>query len=304
MSTKRLLPFVSSVVLAFVLLFGNATPASAQRVIIGVGGGWGWGPGWGYGYGPYWGYGGWGPYWGGPWGWGPGWGYPGYYWDYPYAQARIQITPKNAEVFVDGYRAGTVDDFDGVLQRLNVWPGEHELTIFLDGYKTEHHRMYFNDGTTANLKGTLEKLGAGEKSEPPPQPAPREERQQQPQARGRGSIPLQSPGYVDPRDPQSQQSAQNQAPPPQPRRAEPTVEVQPEPVRFGGVSIKVEPGDAKVLIDEQAWAPSGGDARLNVQLQAGRHHVQITKEGFTPYSEDVLIRPGATLTLNVVLTKK
>jgi hypothetical protein len=299
MFTKRFLPVVSSIALAVVLLVATAAPAAAQhgRVVVGVG--WGWGPGWGYGYGPYWGPGwGYGPYWGGPWGWGPGWGYPGYY-DYPYAQARIQITPKQAEVFVDGYRAGIVDDFDGVLQRLNVWPGEHDVTIFLDGYKTEHHRLYFNDGTTANLKGALEKLGAGETSEPPPAPAPREQQpQRQPQQQGppqRQGLPGAQigQGYEDPRRPQQQ------APPP-----ETTVAVEREAARFGGVSVKVQPGDAQVVIDEQSWATPAGDARLNIQLQAGRHHVEIRKDGFTTYSEDVLIRPGGTLTLNVVLTKK
>src|SRR4030095_9768362 len=175
---------------------------------------------------------------------------------------------------------------------LNVWPGEHEITLFLEGYKTEHHKLYFNDGTTANLKGTMEKLAAGEKSEPPPVPAPREQSQQQYGRRGGGP----------PADRQQQQQTQLTPlpmPSPLPREATNTVSVQQEPVRYGGVSIKVQPADADVQIDEQSWTSAVGDARLNVQLPVGRHHVAIRKEGFTPYSEDILIRAGATLTLNV-----
>ena len=32
------------------------------------------------------------------------------------------VDPAEARVYVDGYYAGTVDDFDGLFQRLNVSP--------------------------------------------------------------------------------------------------------------------------------------------------------------------------------------
>ena len=71
--------------------------------------------GYGYGYGyydPFWfGYGGWSPY---------GWYAPFYLpnaYDSNVGSGRLQVKPRNAEVYVDGYYAGTVDDFDGALQR-------------------------------------------------------------------------------------------------------------------------------------------------------------------------------------------
>ena len=94
--------------------------------------------------------------------------------------ARIQVTPKEAEVYVDGYRAGRVDDFDGTFQRLNVRPGPHEITLYLPGYRTLTERVYIGEGSTMKLKQSLEKLAPGETSTPPPAP-PREERR----ARGR-----------------------------------------------------------------------------------------------------------------------
>ena len=111
------------------------------------------------------------------WGWGyPGWGYPG--WGYPgwygpswagFGSARLQVTPRHAEVYVDGYLAGTVDDFDGTFQRLSVAPGEHELTIYLEGYRTFTQKLLFRPGATINIKQPLEPLAPGDVSGPRPQ---------------------------------------------------------------------------------------------------------------------------------------
>ena len=273
---------------------GGGPVHAAPRVTVGVGVGWGygygygpWGPygAWGYGYGPW---GPWGP-WGG-WGWGWGWGGPWgcCYYDYMFASVRIQMQPKEAkaaEVFVDGYKAGIVEDFDGTFQHLSVWAGDHEITLFLEGYATQNHRLYLGQGTTTKIAGTLEKLPDGVKSEPPPKPAPPEEQQQQGQGQQYGQ--------------QGRPQQGQQQPPPQSQMT-----VQQAPVQFGAVSIKVQPDDAVIVMDDQLWTGPGGDQRLNVQLAAGRHHIEVRKDGFVTYAEDVLIRPGATLTLNVNLSKK
>jgi hypothetical protein len=195
-----------------------------------------------------------------------------------FGSARIDIDPQQAEVFVDGYRAGIVDDFDNPLQRLNVWPGEHEITLFLEGYKTQRHLLHMARGTTAHLKGTMEKLAAGEKSEPPPAPAPPPEDKR---AAKRARV---------------QQKAQEE-----PARAQETPAA---PARFGNVSIKVQPADAVIAIDDQVWTGPTGDLRLTIQLSAGRHHIEVRKDGYVTYAEDVLIRADATLTLNVNLSRK
>ncbi len=46
-----------------------------------------------------------------------------------YGGIRIQGAPRNAEVYVDGYYAGIVDDYDGAFQRLDVQPGPHEIEV-------------------------------------------------------------------------------------------------------------------------------------------------------------------------------
>ena len=49
---------------------------------------------------------------------------------------RLQISPRDTEVFVDGYYAGIVDDFDGFIQRLHLEPGEHTIQLYLTGHRT------------------------------------------------------------------------------------------------------------------------------------------------------------------------
>ena len=113
---------------------------------------------------------GWGPYAYAPYAYG---GYAPYRFREPSGEARLLVTPKQAEVFVDGYRAGIVDDYDGAFQRLHVTPGGHEITVFLPGYRTLTERVYFGEGSTVKIRETMVRLAAGEKSEPPPAPAPR-----------------------------------------------------------------------------------------------------------------------------------
>src|SRR5262245_34087266 len=119
------------------------------------------------------------PFWFDPWygfygdqyPWGP-YGYPPYraYRLDPGASLRLQVKPKEAEVYVDGYYAGIVDDFDGTFQRLSVTPGEHDIELYLDGYRTVHQKVYATARKTLNMKYAMERLGAGEQPEPRPQP--------------------------------------------------------------------------------------------------------------------------------------
>jgi hypothetical protein len=265
--------------------------------------------GYGYGY-PYryccgYPYGWYSPWYGG-WGWnfglGIGWGYPysyayagypyayGYPYGYPYGSPysysaygfysgslKLEATPKTAEVFVDGYRAGIVDDFDGTFQHLEIPPGEHELVLYSEGYRTVQQKLFMSGSSNQRVKYVLEKNGPGETTGPRPTPAPAPAPEQQ-------TAELQQP---QPRRTQPQQ-------PPDPAQA---------PESFGMISIRTQPVDAEILVDGEAWERSSGTSRLVIQLAPGRHRVEVRKAGFTGYSEEVLIRAGATMTLNVSLLR-
>ena len=75
-----------------------------------------------------------------PYYWGAAYGYPayapfhGYGYGYPTGELRLDVTPRNAEVYVDGYFAGQVDDFDGIFQSLALEDGAYHIEIVAPGF--------------------------------------------------------------------------------------------------------------------------------------------------------------------------
>jgi hypothetical protein len=96
--------------------------------------------------------------------------YPAGYGYVPESDLRIEVTPKDASVYVDGYFAGLVDEFDGTFQRLHVTPGQHEITIYLQGYRTIREKLYLSPRGSRKIERTMERLAPGESSEPVPEP--------------------------------------------------------------------------------------------------------------------------------------
>jgi len=107
---------------------------------------WGWG---GLGLGGYYGY-----Y--DPWGWYAPYSPPAYGYGGGYDGAlRLKVKPRQAEVLVDGYFAGTVDDYDGVFQRLHLEPGPHRIEVHLDGYEPLTFEVRIQPDRTITYKGAL-----------------------------------------------------------------------------------------------------------------------------------------------------
>ena len=113
-------------------------------------------------------------------GFGVGYGYGQYPYPYPYyypaydntGSARLQVTPRNTQVYIDGYFVGVVDNFDGNLQRLHVEAGEHELQLYLEGHRTFAQKVLFPRGGTLKVMHTMQPLAPGESAGAPPQPDP------------------------------------------------------------------------------------------------------------------------------------
>ncbi len=207
----------------------------------------------------------------------------------PDSSLRIEVKPKEAAVYVDGYYAGVVDDFDGVFQRLHVLPGQHEVVIYLDGYRSLRQQLYLSPNSSRKIIGTLERLEPGEPSEPPPLPLGPPSAQQFPGARP----PLPRRGGPPPPPPDRQ--------PPPPDRQLPPVE---PASALGTVVIHVQPSGADILIDGQRWNGPTGDERLVVQLSDGSHAIEIRKEGYRTYRTEIQIQRGETSPLNVSLTRQ
>jgi len=107
--------------------------------------------------------------------WGPwypyGYAYPSSAYPYSDTNIKTQVTPKAAEVYVDGFYAGQADDFDGVFKRLHVAPGGHAITLYLNGFRTTTQEVYVRPDSTFKLNATMEPLAPGETSAPVPEPA-------------------------------------------------------------------------------------------------------------------------------------
>ncbi len=67
--------------------------------------------------------------------------------------------------------------------------------------------------------------------------------------------------------------------------------------------IRVQPAGADVLIDGERWRGPDGDDRLLVQVTDGRHHIEVRKEGYQPFTTEVDVRGGESLPLNVSLPR-
>ncbi len=198
------------------------------------------------------------------------------------SEARLEIKPNNAQVYLDGYYVGVVDDFDGIWQRLDMPSGEHEITVYLAGYQTYRQRTFFRPGQDYHFKAILEPLAAGAAQEPPPQPLP----QPPPQGPPDRYYPQPRPG----------QGRRMPPPQPEPRRGQAN--------EFGTLSLRVQPADATITIDGERWDSPEGGSRLIVQLAPGQHRIDVQKEGLRTYSSSVEIRPGETQSLNVSLVRE
>jgi hypothetical protein len=239
-------------------------------------------PGWGGyypGYGGYWWpyayygwYGGGGGYYGG------GFGYPGYggaaYSSYAPNEGgsiRVLVDPAEARVYVDGYYAGVVDDFDGLFQRLHVSPGRHEIALKLEGYESHRMRVYVGPDATIKLHYNL-KHGSGESFEdltggaPPPEREVRRERE-------RDSIESAPAG--EPRAPVDE--------------------------RAGLLKLNVQPEDASVYVDG-AFRGSGREAGT-LRLPPGRHRIEIVRPGYRTAEREIDVAPGETTPLSVTLER-
>lgn len=108
----------------------------------------------------FYGSGAWGPYYGGHYN-----GYhPGYYGYSPtpwqvtpadFGAVRLRVRPRDAQVLVDGFYAGIVDDFDGTFQSLRLAAGGHKIEIRMPGFEDLELDVHVQPGRTITLSEIL-----------------------------------------------------------------------------------------------------------------------------------------------------
>jgi hypothetical protein len=108
-------------------------------------------------YGPYgYGYPYYSPYGAYPFGYAPA---PGYFGATAraYGGVKIDMPQKDAEVYADGYYAGTVRDFDGALRHLDVAAGPHHIEIRAQGFDPIAFDVNVQPGQTITYRADLRK---------------------------------------------------------------------------------------------------------------------------------------------------
>lgn len=95
----------------------------------------------------------------------PGYGtYPGYgagyrsYSSFDIGELRLEVTPRTAQVLVDGYYAGTVDDFDGAFQALKLTAGAYRIDLVAEGYETLSVDVRITPGQKITYRGELQRV--------------------------------------------------------------------------------------------------------------------------------------------------
>ena len=192
--------------------------------------------------------------------------YPYYGSRYERGSLRLEVKPEETEVYVDGYTVGVVDSYDGFFQRLHLPPGEHEVELYLEGYESIRETLYLVAGQTYRIRHEMQPLSDGAPQPVRPKPA----------------------GVQEPAAYPNEYRAPLGAPP-----------VSAE--RFGTLAVRVQPGDADVLIDGEAWNGFEGLDRIVVELGEGVHLVEARRDGYRTYQTDVEIRQDDMTLLNVSL---
>jgi hypothetical protein len=231
-----------------------------------------------YGYSPYYysGYYGYSPYY---------YGYGRSAYGYRTGSLRLLVEPREARVYVDGYYAGIVDDFDGIFQRLNLSPGRHEIALKLEGFRTYRVRVYVPLDQTVKIHHRMDPGSGSEIDE------------------ATVGVPLDDARYDDRSDDRSDNRSDDRD-----RYDERTRRDRDDPAyaspdsgEMGALRLEVQPADASVYVDGD-FKGSARQLRA-LTLPAGRHRVEIVRPGFRTVEREVEIHPGRTTDLDVNLDR-
>ena len=73
-------------------------------------------------------------------------------------ELRLRVTPRHAQVFIDGYYAGVVDDYDGTFQSLRMESGGYRVQLTAPGYEPLEFNVRIIPGEKITYRGDLRRL--------------------------------------------------------------------------------------------------------------------------------------------------
>jgi hypothetical protein len=221
-----------------------------------------------YGYGYYGSplYGGWGMGYYSPYYYSGFYGYSPYYYGgrgYRAGALRVMVEPNDTRVYVDGYYAGVADDFDGIFQRLHLAPGRHDISLRLDGYRTQNFKVYVPYDHTIKIRHTMAPGSPTDVSE---------------ETLGRPEDVADARRDRDYGDDDEDFDADEAELGPGNTRGE-----------VGTLRLSVHPSDASVYVD----GAFRGTGRLRtLRLPPGRHRIEVVRPGYRTLEREVDLEPG------------
>ena len=242
-----------------------------------------------YGYGYYGSpfYGGWGAGYYSPYYYSGYYGYSPYYYGdrgyrgYRAGAVRVLVEPNEARVYVDGYYAGVADDFDGIFQRLHLAPGRHDVSLRLDGYRTQNFKLYVPYDHTIKIHHRMvpgsptdvseEVLGRPEDVAD----AGRYDADDERYDRGRDRF------EADDRDEDDLGRGNVRG-------------------EVGTLRLSVRPTDASVYVD---GAFRGTGRVRSLRLPPGRHRVEVVRPGYRTDEREVDVQPGREIEVSFDLER-
>ncbi len=205
----------------------------------------------------------------------------------PYTDVRCEVKPKDASVFVDGYYAGIVDDYDGFFQRLKITPGSHTITFRKPGFAPYSVSLYGAPGSDVHIK--QEMIPGDDK-------LPDDARMQQ-------RNKFQGPGHSVP--PGSYTSEIENDDRQQTQMTTSESQVQPRTPQAiagqGRLRMSITQTNASVYIDGNFWGVIRDAGSNTVGLSIGNHKIEVVKPGFQTFRQDVSIVEGQDVVLDVVM---
>jgi hypothetical protein len=192
----------------------------------------------------------------------------------------VNIKPSHAQVFVNGFYSGVIDDFDGFPRYLWLREGGYELAFYLQGYETMVHRVVVSRRKTLRLAGEMVPGKATRPTVPP-----------WPSTQGADA----DAGALD----QPELAPEELAPEESEERA--AVEV--DEGSAARLRLDVWPADAAVYLDG-TFLGVGEELRAlhaPLRLEAGQHEIEVVHPRYRTKKQQLTAAAGEELELVVEL---
>jgi PEGA domain-containing protein len=243
-----------------------------------------------------------------------GWGYP-YPYDDPYyggygggyrrgyrngdmGALDLDVSPGNAEVYVDGERIGRATDFDGWPQYLWLEKGTYDVVFYKDGYKTIARQITIYPGLVIDVDDQME---PGQSVRPEDLATKTHERRDErlryeSERRERIERGDHDRGDYDRgEDGDWHDRARDER---RHRRDEGDMDAHAVRVR-----IDVEPADASVYVDGHFMGSGAQLSRSGLRLEPGQHHIAVVRPGHKSEEKDFEVEAGKSVELEIHLDR-